>query len=184
MSHRRHVAIFAGVSALAFAADQLTKVAAARALGDRVVPIGEGSRAWLMLVYNQLSAFGISLGAHTREINIVLTAVAVLLILPVVRALGELDWAAPWGLGLVMGGGLGNLLSLVASPAGVTDFLAVSIGGGQALVMNGADVVVYLGLAALLRTALVLLRAIWVRGARAPSSSAARALREEGAPAG
>lgn len=166
--HRRPVLTFTAVAVLAGGADQITKALAARTVGERIVPLGtDNSAAWLMVVQNQLAAFGLSFGAHTRAINIGLTLAALLLIVPVVRALARVDARAPWALGLIAGGALGNLLNLLVSPAGVTDFFAFSIGGGRALVMNMADLVVYVGLAVLCRIGLALARAIRAQGGAA-----------------
>jgi hypothetical protein len=51
-----------------------------------------------------------------------------------------------------VGGALGNLGSLLLHPAGVVDFIAVAVGEGEELVLNGADLAAYGGLALLCRT--------------------------------
>ena len=70
-----------------------------------------------------------------------------------------MDGGAPYALALIGGAALGSLLSLLASPAGVIDFVAIDYGGRE-LVLNLADVAAYLGLAFLARTAWAVLRAL------------------------
>jgi hypothetical protein len=68
------------------------------------------------------------------------------------RDLARIDKDAPVALGLIVGGALGNLGSLLLHPAGVVDFIAVAVGDGEELVLNGADLAAYGGLALLCRT--------------------------------
>ena len=94
------------------------------------------------VVHNQLGAFSTSLGPLTREINIAATLAAVLLSMAVCARLARLDQEAPASLGLIAGAGIGNLVSMLGSPTGVPDFLALSDGRGSALVLNVAVAVV------------------------------------------
>jgi lipoprotein signal peptidase len=117
------------------------------------------------VVHNPLSAFSISLGPLTREINIAATVVAVLLSMAVSSRLARLDRGAPESLGLIAGAGIGNLASMLGNTAGVPDFLALSDGRGSGLVINVADVAAYIGILCCLRLAFVVVRAAWHRAA-------------------
>ena len=65
----------------------------------------------------------------------------------------------PRALGLIVGGALGNLASLITSPAGVVDFIALSF-ESWGIVLNVADVAAYAGLAMILRTGSLIALAI------------------------
>jgi lipoprotein signal peptidase len=104
------------------------------------------------VVHNAGTAFGLSAGTYTWQLNLALTLAAILLMVPVARDLARIDDAAPRALGLIVGGAVGNLASLLISPPGVVDFISVSIGAHSELVLNVADLAAYIGLAMLLRT--------------------------------
>jgi signal peptidase II len=106
----------------------------------------------LAFVLNDQSAFGVSLGPYTWHINLALTAIALVLAFWLCRALSAIDPWAPIMLGLIAGAATGNLVSLIFSPQGVPDFIAVRTGHGQELVFNLADVAAVVGLAFLART--------------------------------
>lgn len=111
------------------------------------------------VIHNPLSAFSVSLGPLTREINIAATVIAVLLTMAVSSRLARLDRGAPESLGLIAGAGIGNLVSLLGNAAGVPDFLALSNGRGSAVVLNVADVAAYIGILCCLRLAFIVVRA-------------------------
>ncbi|MDQ3808833.1 MAG: signal peptidase II [Chloroflexota bacterium] len=138
--------------------DLASKQLAASLLAGGDVPLGGTVR--LALVYNNQSAFGFSLGAYTWLANVALTLAAIVLVISVSRELTAIDTAAPYALGLISGAALGNLISLLASPIGVIDFLAIDYGGGHELVLNLADIAAYIGLALLAQPAWVVLRAL------------------------
>lgn len=125
--------------------------------GERQPLLGQLVR--IDVVQNPLGAFSSSLGPWTWQINVGLTGLAVLLAAAVCPRLARLDALAPSALGLVAGAALGNLTSLVTTPGGVPDFLAIAHGQG-ALVLNFADVAAYLGLACCARLAWTLVRII------------------------
>jgi lipoprotein signal peptidase len=137
------------------AADLVSKRLAGTLLGSRgEMPLrlfGGGVR--LAVVLNNQSAFGVSLGRYTWHINFALTVLALVLAAALCRALAVLDAWAPVMLGLIAGAATGNLVSLVSSPRGVLDFIAVDQGGGRELVFNLADVAAILGVLLLIRTA-------------------------------
>ena len=129
--------------------------------GERQPLLGQLVR--IDVVQNPLGAFSSSLGPWTWQINVALTGLSVLLAAAVCPRLARLDSLAPNALGLVAGAALGNLTSLVTTPGGVPDFLAIAHGQGGALVLNFADVAAYLGLACLARLAWTIVRIIAAR---------------------
>jgi signal peptidase II len=138
--------------------DLVSKYLADGWLSDwRDVPIVDGA-VRLVLVHNDQAAFGVSLGAHTWQINCVLTIVALTLTALLCRPLVSIDRWAPVMLGLIAGAAAGNLVSLIASPYGVVDFVAVGEGEGRELVFNLADVAAVTGLVLTVRTVVTVLR--------------------------
>jgi signal peptidase II len=140
-----------GVAALDLASKQL---AAGLLTSHGDVPLtvfGNGVR--LAVVLNDQSAFGVSLGPYTWHINLALTLIALVLAVVLCRALSALDSWAPVMLGLIAGAAMGNLVSLIASPKGVLDFIAISSGADHELVFNLADVAAAVGVVLLVRTA-------------------------------
>ena len=155
MAAPRHLAQLSQLALLVAACDLATKYAAVAVLSGTPVHLTD----WLQLtvVHNDKGAFGISLGAYTRQLNLALTLSAIALMVPVSRDLARVDRFAPTALGLIVGGALGNLTSLILSSRGVVDFISVRTGEASATVLNVADVAAYAGLAMLCRTALLLL---------------------------
>ena len=159
----RHLMRFTFVALLVVFGDLLTKQVAVALLGDAPTSLGAlgglvGERVRLVVVGNTESAFGVSLGPHTWTVNVALTIAAILLILPVCRELARLDERAPQTLGLIAGAAGGNLVSLVTSSRGVTDFIAIEHGAGRELVLNFADVAAYMGLVLMVPLGLAILR--------------------------
>lgn len=138
----------------------------AKALAIVVLPLGQllgrGPIA-LMLSYNAGTAGGMSLGDHTRAINLASTGIVVGLLVMLVPTLARIDRRSTARLALVVGGGLGNLASLATSPKGVVDFVVLRA-GDYAIVANVADFAMWLGLVLLARTGLELIQQIRVRG--------------------
>jgi len=148
---------FVGVALLVMFGDLVSKAMAVGLWSGERYPL-LGSRVLIEVVHNPLGAFSTSYGAHTLEINIIATLAAALLAMVYCPRLTRLDALAPSGLGLVTGAALGNLASMVTSPRGVPDFLAVAHGQGSVLVLNVADVAAYIGLACCARIAWSVLR--------------------------
>jgi lipoprotein signal peptidase len=147
---RRHLVILARIALLVAAGDWLTKAVAARFVGAESLEFSHRLR--FAVVHNDGTAFGLSAGAYTWQLNLALTLAAIALMIPVARDLARIDQAAPRALGLIMGGAIGNLASLILSPPGVVDFISIAVGAHSELVVNVADVAAYLGLAMMLRT--------------------------------
>ncbi|MEO7966680.1 MAG: signal peptidase II, partial [Gemmatimonadaceae bacterium] len=110
-------------------------------------------------VHNNAGAFGWSAGIYTWQLNLALTLAAIVFMIPVTRDLARIDASAPRALGLIVGGALGNLASLVTSPKGVIDFIAINF-ENWGIVLNVADVAAYVGLAMILRTGFLIAVAI------------------------
>lgn len=146
----RHLSILAGFAIGVAAVDWLTKAWAAQAAVAEPIAITNWLR--LNVVHNDGTAFGLSAGAYTWQINLLLTIGTIALMLPVSRDLARIDSTAPRALGLITGGALGNLGSLIVSPKGVVDFIAIAVSHRSEFVINVADVAAYLGLAMLVRT--------------------------------
>ncbi len=138
--------------------DLASKALSSRWLGDEAVSI----LPWvdLHVVHNLSGAFGWSAGAYTWQLNLALTMCAVIFVFPVARDLARVDASSPTGLGLIVGGAMGNLLSLLAPPAGVADFIAIHPAPGHGIVLNLADLAAYGGLALIARTGFRIVAAI------------------------
>ena len=146
----RPLRVLARIAMLVAVGDWLTKAVAARMVGAEPVVLNDGLR--FAVVHNAGTAFGLSAGTYTWQLNLALTLAAILLMVPVARDLARIDDAAPRALGLIVGGAVGNLASLLISPPGVVDFISVSMGAHSELVLNVADLAAYIGLAMLPRT--------------------------------
>jgi len=154
---------FFPLAGVVVAADLLTKAWATSALGERAVQVANGVS--LALSYNRASAGSVSLGAHTREVNFVATGVIVGLLVMLVPTLTKLHRRAWVAVALIVGAGLGNLVSLASDERGVVDFIALYRPGG-AWVLNVADVALAIGLTLLAWTTCVLALAVRRKGAR------------------
>lgn len=150
--------------ALILAADLASKQWAIGALPDRFVGLADGLA--LFLVYNTGALGGVSLGPYTWLLNVVGTTATVLLVAGVVVPLAQFDRRAPLAMGLVAGGALGNLSSLVGEPRGVPDFLGVRMSEAW-IVFNLADVGLWLGAATLIPVTVGLVRRLRREGAMA-----------------
>ena len=145
-----HLGVLTRIALLVAIGDWLTKAVASRVVGTDAVVLTERLR--FAVVHNDGAAFGLSAGALTWPLNLALTLVAIVLMVPVARDLARIDDASPRALGLIMGGAMGNLASLLFGPPGVVDFISVSMGAHSELVLNVADIAAYAGLAMMLRT--------------------------------
>ena len=170
-TERALAARFFPVVALVACVDLVTKLLASAALADGA-PRSLGPLA-LQLVYNVGSAGGVMLGAHTRAFNLAATGLVVGLLVMLVPALARVDRRSTAALALVVGGGLGNLVSLATSPRGVEDFLAWRHATG-AVVVNVADLAMLAGLLLLGHTVWQLGRAVRHHGPRARVGAIAR----------
>ena len=143
---RRHLGTFFGAAAIVAVLDQLTKQWALSELADAPIDLVGSLR--LNLVFNDRAAFSLGFGSTTAIALIGCTLVVVLVVMGV-RA-EQRGWAL--GLGIILGGALGNLADR-AFRAG-DGFL-----GGRVVdmvdlqwwpVFNLADVALWVGIAVLL----------------------------------
>ena len=156
---------YCGIAIAACGVDLLTKEIAVRSLGETGL-VTLTDRLSLTLVWNTGAAGGVSVGPFTWLLNVVVTVLALGLIVSVVRAMAAVDARSTMALGLVSGGALGNLASIVAGPRGVADFLAVPLTDEATMVANVADLFLWVG-----ALALVPVGATLVRMARAEKAS-------------
>jgi signal peptidase II len=119
-----------------------------------------GGRLSLMLVFNTGSAGGLMVGPYTGLLNVFVTLAAIVLIATVAKSLIAVDRRASLALGLVTGGAIGNLASMLVGPAGVADFIALRLSADQVVVLNVADLFLWFGAVALAPVVVTLLRAI------------------------
>lgn len=154
----RHLVQLSRIALLVALGDYATKAAAAAFVGAEPTVFSD----WLhfAVVNNDQGAFGLSVGSYTWQLNLALTLSAIALMLSVSRDLARVDSMAPRALGLIVGGAIGNLTSLILSPHGVVDFIAVSFNPTSSLVLNVADVAAYAGLAMMLRTGVLIVHRI------------------------
>lgn len=132
-----------GVAAVVVLLDQLTKEWALAVLADGPIDIVEGAVS-LRLTFNPGGAFGILKGIP--GFFLVATLAVVVLILVWVRQLDDPRWAIP--LGLVLGGGLGNVWDRIFRDTGgqVVDFVDLHVWP----VFNLADACISIGVVTLL----------------------------------
>lgn len=158
MNENRHLTQLARLALLVTIGDLATKATAMELLGGD----GTSFTRWLRfaVVHNDQGAFGWSVGVYTWQLNLALTLAAIVFMIPVTRELARIDSAAPRALGLIVGGALGNLASLVTSPYGVVDFIELDF-SNVGIALNVADVAAYAGLAMILRTGTLVVAAMW-----------------------
>lgn len=131
--------------------DQVTKVAARQHLD------GRGTLSYLgdtfRLTYAENSGAFLGLGSSLpEEVRIVLFVVMVGLFLTaltvwLLRRSGSLSSLALLASGLLLGGGIGNLIDRVAFDGRVTDFMNLGIGSLRTGIFNMADVWIMVGMA-------------------------------------
>jgi signal peptidase II len=127
------------------AIDALSKVWARHDLARHAVHIG--GAIWLRLRYNS----GISFSFNQSRTLLTTVATVVVAVVVVVVGLRARRGLATAGFGLLLGGGIANIVDrLSASPHQVTDFIAV----GSFPVFNLADVAITAGFITLLVAAL------------------------------
>lgn len=142
---RRPSSVFWGTAAAILAADQATKWWAVRTLDGAPPTAVVGDWARLALVYNPGAAFGLQVGAWSREIFAVLTVAALVVLWRLYRTATPVERGRVWATGFVAGGALGNLVDRIRHPRGVVDFLDLGVGDVRWPTFNVADVAVCVG---------------------------------------
>ncbi len=152
---RAKATLFWTLIAAIVAFDVVTKYIAKTTLVPYRMPrevVGEWVR--FTLVFNQGAAFGLHLGPWSRQIFLVLTVVALVILARLYRDTRPDDRLRVIALGLVCGGAIGNLIDRIRSPAGVVDFLDIGFGNWRWPTFNVADIAVTTG-------AILLAWALW-----------------------
>ena len=162
---RRRIVLLAGVAAGVLALDVLTKVAAVATLEDRPPIELLGGALYLVLLRNPGAAFSMATG-YTWVLTLV-ALVVVGVIVRIARRLASPGWAV--GLGLVLGGALGNLTDRLFRAPGplrghVVDMVSLFAPDGSVWpVFNAADSGIVCGGILLV---LVTLRGVEIDGSR------------------
>jgi signal peptidase II len=151
-SRRRVLSVFALVALLVVAVDLWTKDLATARLADGHSVRVLGGLVYLLLVRNSGAAF--SMGVHHTWVFPVVTVVVVTAILWTARRVSSVAWAV--GLGLVLGGALGNLGDRLFRAPGplfghVVDFVSLLDPHGRGFpVFNVADAALCCGVGLIL----------------------------------
>jgi len=156
---KRSLTRYAGVALLAASVDWLSKLVAVQTLG-----VGEDAPLWdrfsLLVTYNMGGAGGVMVGPYTWHVNVLVTGFALAMITIIVRQLAVVDARSTIALGMVAGGAIGNMGSMLTGPEGVADFFAVRVSDEMTIVMNGADAFLWSGALLLVPVVVRLLQAI------------------------
>ena len=164
---RRGVALLAGIAAAVVAADVLTKVVAVASLEQRPPLELLGGAVYLVLLRNPGAAWSMATG-YTWALTLV-ALVVVGVIIRIARRLASTGWAI--GLGLVLGGALGNLIDRFFRAPGplrghVVDMVSLFAPDGSVWpVFNVADSAIVCGGILLV---LMAVRGVEIDGSREP----------------
>jgi len=137
------------------ALDFVTKALAVEHLVPRHMPheiIGDVVR--FTLAYNPGAAFGMHLGPASRWIFAGLSVVIVGVLLKATADLTRTSRIAAFGVPVIVGGAIGNLLDRIRLREGVVDFIDIGIGTTRFWTFNVADTAVTIG-------AVCLVLALW-----------------------
>ena len=138
-----------GAAALVIVLDQVTKTLALENLAGRSVDVIDGLLS-LRITYNSGGAFGIFQGMPLVFLLAGLIIGTVILLW--VRSMEDGAWLFPFG--IVLGGGLGNVIDRIfRAPGGeVVDFIDFHVGDFQWPLFNVADMAIVIGVALILIT--------------------------------
>jgi signal peptidase II len=144
ISFSAELAIPIGVLAL----DQLTKawIRSSMSLNETIPVIGNVVR--LTYIHNEGAAFGLSIGAYSSQIFLVLAAIASALVLYLLLTSPRGERMQRIALALILGGALGNIIDRIRWSM-VVDFIQVGIAGHFWPIFNVADSAVTIGAAML-----------------------------------
>lgn len=126
---RSRLVLFCSLASVALAADLISKSWAERALTkngpfDTTITV-INDHLWFSLAYNKGGAWGLlhdAPDALRRPFFMIVSVLAIFFIMSLYRKLTENQWALKWGLPLVLGGALGNLMDRIVRK-GVVDFI-------------------------------------------------------------
>jgi signal peptidase II len=124
--------------------DQLTKswVRASMTLNETIPVIGNVVR--LTYIHNEGAAFGLSIGANSSQIFLVLATIASALVLYLLLTSPREERLQRVALALILGGALGNIIDRIRWSM-VVDFIQVGIAGHFWPIFNVADSAVTIG---------------------------------------
>ena len=124
--------------------DQLTKswVRASMSLNETIPVIGDVVR--LTYIHNEGAAFGLSLGANSSRIFLVLATIASALVLYLLLTSPPGERLQRVALALILGGALGNIFDRIRWSM-VVDFIQVGVAGHFWPIFNVADSAVTIG---------------------------------------
>ncbi len=143
------------IVAITVALDFVTKAWAVERLVPRHMPheiIGDVVR--FTLAYNPGAAFGMHLGPASRWIFAGLSVIIVGVLLKATGDLTRTSRLAAFGVPVIVGGAIGNLLDRIRLREGVVDFIDIGIGTTRFWTFNVADTAVTIG-------AVCLVLALW-----------------------
>lgn len=131
---RSRIWLFSVLTAVSLAADLISKSWAERALTkngpfDTTITVIE-DHLWFSLAYNKGGAWGLlhdAPDALRRPFFMIVSVLAIFFIVSLYRKLHDNQWALMWGLPLVLGGALGNLMDRIVRK-GVVDFIQYRAG--------------------------------------------------------
>lgn len=137
---------FWGIALVTVALDFLTKAWAVEQLVPRHMPhriIGDVVR--FTLAYNPGAAFGMHLGPGSRWIFAALSVVIVVVLMRATADLTRVSRLAAFGVPVIVGGAVGNLLDRIRLREGVVDFIDIGVGTVRFWTFNVADTAVTIG---------------------------------------
>lgn len=126
--------------------DFVTKALAVEHLVPRHMPhrvLGDVVR--FTLAYNPGAAFGMHLGPASRWIFAVLSVIIVAVLLKATADLTRTSRLAAFGVPVIVGGAIGNLLDRIRLREGVVDFIDIGLGSTRFWTFNVADTAVTIG---------------------------------------
>lgn len=130
--------------------DYVTKALAVEHLMPRHMPhriIGDVVR--FTLAYNPGAAFGMHLGPASRWIFATLSIIIVVVLIRATSDLTRFSKLAAFGVPVIVGGAIGNLLDRIRLREGVVDFIDIGLGDVRFWTFNIADTAVTIGAACL-----------------------------------
>ena len=137
--------IFWPVLATAFSADCVTKRWAEASLPERIPQDVLGHFIRFTLAHNPGAAMGLPVGTSSRLVLSLLAVAGVAVILWIYARSPDGERLRAASLGLIAAGALGNLVSRLTSPSGVTDFIDVGLPAWRFWTFNVADACITIG---------------------------------------
>lgn len=131
--------------------DAATKALAVAHLTPRYFPreiIGEYVR--FTLAYNPGAAFGMHIGPASRWFFAITSIVVVFVLLRQTAEITRQSKLAAFGVPIVVGGALGNLLDRILYHEGVVDFIDIGTAGWRFWTFNVADIAITIGASCLI----------------------------------